>query len=156
VLVVPLDQELHRPGDLRGGLRQCVVVPEDAEHGGADSRLGRDQGYADRGAQVQPEVAHRSVGEIRQLLQGIERRLPFRDGALGQVEVVADHDRADRFAGRHRLLHRGDLPLVGRAARPASVAGCVDAGHTESGIADEPMSATDHWRRLAVPAAAVP
>src|SRR4051794_32271013 len=40
VLVVPLEGELDRDGDLAGEAGQHLVVPEDAEGGRGDSRVG--------------------------------------------------------------------------------------------------------------------
>ena len=126
------------------------------EDRGGDPGFDRRQRHPDRGAHVQAEVADRPVGaDLRQFLEGVQGRPPLRHGALRQVGVVPDDDRADRLARRHRLLHRGDLPLVVRRARPAAVTGRVDGGDVETAAGHEEVCAAGHRRCLLVLAAAV-
>lgn len=91
----------------------------------------------------------------RPKLEGVQRRPPFRHGALREVGVVPGDDRAFRLAGRPRPVQLGDLPLVLRRARTATVAGRVDGGDAETAAGHKEVRAARHRRGLLVRAAAV-
>jgi hypothetical protein len=93
--------------------------------------------------------------DLRQFLEGVQGRLPFRHGELRQVGVVADDDRAFRLARLPRLVHRGDLLLVVRCARPVAVAGRVDDGDVKTTAGHEEVRTADHCRMLLVVAPTV-
>ncbi len=91
----------------------------------------------------------------RPKLKGVQGRPPFRHGALRQMGVVPDDDRAFRLAGRPRPVQLGDLPLVLRRARTVAVTGRVDGGDVETAAGHEEVRAARHRRGLLVRAAAV-
>jgi hypothetical protein len=85
VLVVPREQELDRNGDSPRRLDQGLVHDEPAaEDRGGDPGFDRRQRYPEAGTQRDAAaVADRRLGaDLRQLLEGVQGRLPFRYGTL--------------------------------------------------------------------------
>ena len=136
-LVVPLEQELDRDGDPSRRLGQGFM-PEAAEDRRGDPGLGRGQRHPDPGALHDAPEADRPPGaDLRQLLQGVQGRLPFRHGPRRQGEVEPGDGRADRLARRLSLPQDGDVLLVLRCPRAAAVPGRVDGGGVESAAGHE-------------------
>jgi len=97
-LVVPLHDQLHRHGDAGRVVDQALLAHQ-AQHGGGDPRLARDQGHADGRAQGEPDEADRPWGAAVGL-QGAEHRAPLQDRLSGDLDVQPG-DRGRRCAPGH-------------------------------------------------------
>jgi ATP-binding cassette subfamily B protein len=127
--VVPLQQELHRNGDLPGLLDQGAwhETPGE-ENGGRYARLDHRQPNADGGHPLVPSRAA-DLGQRKERVQGGP---PFRDRVFDQREDERVDDLVDRLAGCQRPAEVGPGLLVGGGTGPVTVPGGVDGGHREA------------------------
>jgi hypothetical protein len=138
-LVVPLHEEQQRHRDPAGfvvvaGQPRPRRPAEQAQHRGADARLGRHQRHAVAGAHGHAPVAHRAGAHVVLRLQGVERGGPVADGALGSRLVAP--------LGPHPLAHPATAVLAGQAAlllgHAVTVIRQVDGGRGDAVVADQP------------------
>src|ERR1700733_5671754 len=127
-LVVPLEDELDRDGDLGGGFRQGVVAHQ-AEDGRLDPWLGRHQRYADRAAERHAPVPDRRTGaDPVESGQRVDGGPPFGYREPRGDDATAGERVAEWLSRRAQLLDLRVERLILRRDGPAAPPWRVDGG----------------------------
>src|SRR5271165_5468822 len=138
-LVVPLDEEQDRTGDL-GGVRLDpgpggAGHPHEAEDGHREARLGGHQRQAEDRAHREPPVPGRAAAHLLEALQRVEGGPPVLDHEVGHGRLGGPH------GGELEEGQPGHAPLVGPTV---AVHRAVDRGRRVPPVRDQASGQRHH------------